>query len=77
MNRQKKGARLVRQMRSHGDIFIAENSIQFRNPTQMMHMKAPQKICLTICIFVLTGSALAGSFDRPSPLIPNNVTNPE
>jgi hypothetical protein len=40
-------------------------------------MKAPQKICLTICIFGLTGSALAGSFDRPSPLIPNNVTNPQ
>jgi hypothetical protein len=31
MNSRKKGTRLVRQMRSHVDILIAENSIQFRN----------------------------------------------
>jgi hypothetical protein len=33
MNSRKKGTRLVRHMRSHGDILIAKNSIQFSNPT--------------------------------------------
>jgi peroxidase len=34
-------------------------------------MKAPRNSWLTICIFALASSGLAGSFDRPSPLIPN------
>jgi len=38
-------------------------------------MKRRQKLWVSISIFVLTSSALAGSFDRPTPLIPNDVPN--
>ena len=38
-------------------------------------MKAPQNLCLSISILALTSSALAGSFDRPAPLIPNDDRN--
>jgi hypothetical protein len=36
-------------------------------------MKPRQNIWLTISLFALTSSAFAGSFDRPSPLLPNDV----
>ncbi len=36
-------------------------------------MKRRQNLWITISIFAFTGSALAGSFDRPSPLIPNDA----
>ena len=39
-------------------------------------MNPRQKLCLSISICALTGSALAGSFDRPAPLIPNDAPNP-
>src|SRR5262249_6204316 len=35
-------------------------------------MKLFQNLCLSISIYALTSSALAGPFDRPSPLIPND-----
>jgi hypothetical protein len=36
-------------------------------------MKARQNIWLNIFIFTFTSSALAGSLDRPSPLVPNDI----
>src|SRR5437773_616501 len=39
-------------------------------------MNPRQNLWLSILIFALTSSALAGSFDRPSPLIPNDAPNP-
>src|SRR5206468_1802185 len=39
-------------------------------------MNPRQNLWLSVLIFALTSSALAGSFDRPSPLIPNNAPNP-
>ena len=38
-------------------------------------MKRRQNLWLTLSIFALTSSALAGSFDRPTPLIPNDAPN--
>src|SRR6266481_2736031 len=38
-------------------------------------MKPRQNLCLSISICALTGSALAGSFDRPAPLLPNDAPN--
>ena len=38
-------------------------------------MKRRQNLWLTLSIFALTSSALAGSFDRPAPLIPNDAPN--
>src|SRR5215469_11842747 len=40
-------------------------------------MKLRHNILLSISLFVFTSSALAGSFDRPSTLIPNNASNSE
>jgi peroxidase len=39
-------------------------------------MKPRQNLWVSISICALTGSALAGSFDRPAPLIPNDAPNP-
>ncbi len=38
-------------------------------------MKPRQNLCLIVSICALTSSALAGSFDRPAPLIPNDDRN--
>ena len=40
-------------------------------------MKPRQNLCLSILIFALTGGALAGPVDRPSPLVPNDLPNPQ
>src|SRR5215472_1120344 len=40
-------------------------------------MKLRHNILLSISLFAFTSSALAGSFDRPSPLNPNNAPNSE
>src|SRR5437867_7452320 len=40
------------------------------------HMKLRQNLWLNVLIFALTSSALAGSFDRPAPLLPNPAPNP-
>jgi peroxidase len=38
-------------------------------------MTLRRKLCLSVSICALTSSALAGSFDRPAPLLPNHERN--